>query len=228
MATQYGPKPIVTDGLVFAADAGNTRCFVSGDSTCTDLIEGATGTLIDAAAYNSSGGGSWIFDGTGTDRISFNNPSLLDGVNTFSVSFWANSTYENLNPVFIVSNGNDAAKALLIYPYDTNDGTHDTRIWYNGASIIKTGNTSLTGWNHFCYVQNGATSHTMYINGTSRDTDSTSKTMDTALDSFDIGGTTNFGQYYDGTTTSICVYNKALTVSEVLQNYNSQKARFGL
>jgi hypothetical protein len=226
MAFSNGPKSIVQDGLVFAADAGNAQCFVSGDSTCTDLIEGATGTLIDAAAYNSSGGGSWIFDGTGTDRISFNNPSFLDGVNTFSVCYWAKATYENLNPVFIVSNANDASKAFLIYSYDTNVGTQDARVWYNGASILSTGDTSLTGWNHFCYVQNGATSHIMYINGTSKDTDSTSKTMDSSLDSFDIGGTSNFTQYYDGTATSICVYNKALTQAEIQQNYNATKGRF--
>jgi hypothetical protein len=39
MAIQYGPPPIITNGLVYALDAGNTRCYISGSATCENMIK---------------------------------------------------------------------------------------------------------------------------------------------------------------------------------------------
>ena len=36
----YVGPDIVTDGLIFGIDAGSSRCFVSGDTTATDLVQG--------------------------------------------------------------------------------------------------------------------------------------------------------------------------------------------
>ncbi len=161
------------------------------------------------------------FDGA-LDRVDISSlASTLQSENTFSVSFWAKSSYHNLNPAFATSTGNDANKAFLIYPYDTNAGTHDCRVWYNGASIISTGNNSLTGWNHFCYVQNGATSHTVYINGSSAGTSSTSKTLDSGLDTCDIGGTAEFSQFFEGNIKQVGIFDSALSASDVTSIYNS-------
>ena len=38
MANSYGPKGIVTDGLIFAVDAGNAQCYTSGSATGVDTI----------------------------------------------------------------------------------------------------------------------------------------------------------------------------------------------
>jgi hypothetical protein len=45
--------------------------------------------------------------------------------------------------------------------------------------------------------------------------------------SFSIG-TYNPSRYFKGSIASALVYNRALTDVEVLQNYNTTKARFGL
>ena len=156
------------------------------------------------------------------DRVDISSlASTLQSENTFSVSFWAKSSYHNLNPAFVASTGNDANKAFLIYAYDTNAGTHDCRVWYNGASIISTGNNSLTGWNHFCYVQNGATSHTVYINGSSAGTSTTSKTLDSGLDTCDIAGTAEFSQFFEGNIDDVSIFNSPLSLSDVTDIYNN-------
>lgn len=161
------------------------------------------------------------FDGA-NDRVDISSlASTLQSENTFSVSFWAKASYLNLNPAFIISTGNDANKTFLIYAYDTNDGTHDCRVWYNGASIISTGNNSLTGWNHFCFVSNGATSHTVYINGSSAGTSTTSKTLDSGLDTCDIGGTAEFSQFFEGNIDEVGVWDVALDSDAVTALYNS-------
>ena len=43
-----------------------------------------------------------------------------------------------------------------------------------------------------------------------------------------IGAYVSYSHYWNGKIANMSYYNKALTASEVLQNYNSQKARFGL
>ena len=147
--------------------------------------------------------------------------SSLQSDNTFTISLWAKGDYENLNPAFSLSTGSDASKTIVIYPYDTNVATDDCRIWYNGTNIIQTGNTSLTGWNHFCFVSNGATSHTVYINGVSAGTSSTSKTLDSALDTCEIGGASNFSQYFEGNIDEVSIFDSALTSANVATIYNN-------
>ena len=38
MATSYGTRPIVSDGMVFYVDPLNTKSYVSGSLTTTDII----------------------------------------------------------------------------------------------------------------------------------------------------------------------------------------------
>ena len=51
----------------------------------------------------------------------------------------------------------------------------------------------------------------------------------TPLNGCKIGQTfNNVNQYGSNTTSIFQIYNRALSTSEVLQNYNAQKGRFGL
>jgi hypothetical protein len=45
---------------------------------------------------------------------------------------------------------------------------------------------------------------------------------------FQIGAYINITELYGGAIASMKVYNKALSASEIAQNYNSQKSRFNL
>jgi len=95
MANSYGPQSIVQDGLVFAADAGNTLCYTSGSLTCNSIgTTNVTGSFLGASGgqsspiYNSNGGGSWLFDGT-DDNIDFQYNADLE-LQEFSVEAWVN------------------------------------------------------------------------------------------------------------------------------------------
>ena len=74
-----GPH-IITDGLIFALDAGNPECFTSGNTTATDLVQGfncsgASGTpgsgthtpnTANFPAYNSTIGTRYTTSGEWT------------------------------------------------------------------------------------------------------------------------------------------------------------------
>ena len=65
MSLSHSPS-IVTNGLVLCLDAGNTKSYNASISTTawTDLSgRGNTGTLTNGPTYNSSNGGSIVFDG---------------------------------------------------------------------------------------------------------------------------------------------------------------------
>lgn len=63
MSFHYSPR-IVTDGLVFYVDAANPRSYVSGGTTWDDLSFNLNnGILTSGVTYNTSNGGSLVFDG---------------------------------------------------------------------------------------------------------------------------------------------------------------------
>ena len=63
MSSIYNPH-IVTDGLVLALDAGNTKSYPGSGTTWTDTVGGNTGTLTNGPTYSSGDGGSIVFDGS--------------------------------------------------------------------------------------------------------------------------------------------------------------------
>ena len=63
MANYYGTPAIVTDGLIFAVDAGNGQSYVSGSLDTFSLVSSATGSLINDTQYSPSASGCWDFDG---------------------------------------------------------------------------------------------------------------------------------------------------------------------
>ena len=62
--------PIVTDGLVFYVDAGNSNSYPGSGTTWTDLAGSNDGTLTNGPTFDSGNGGSIVFDGT-DDYVNF-------------------------------------------------------------------------------------------------------------------------------------------------------------
>ena len=67
MGFYRGPN-IVTDGLVFAVDAGSTRSYPGSGTTATSLVGSILGTLNNGVGFSTANGGTWTFDGT-DDKI---------------------------------------------------------------------------------------------------------------------------------------------------------------
>ena len=64
MATFGGPRPIVSDGLVFTLDAANAKSYPGNGNTVTDLINDNDGTIQNSPTFISSENqGVFSFDG---------------------------------------------------------------------------------------------------------------------------------------------------------------------
>ena len=70
----------------------------------------------------------------------------------------------------------------------------------------------------------------LYINGVLKDTNSTfTSTFDISTKPVNIGGQpTDYQGWANGKIYNAMIYNRALSASEIKQNYNATKGRYGL
>ena len=208
MANYYGPPAIVTDGLIFAVDAGNGQSYVSGSLKAFDLVSSNTGSLINQAQYSPVGNGSWAFDGS-DDYIPLVSTIPLDTI--YTISLWV--IYVSGNRV---SFGGSSQYALYV---------SGTTLYHRNSWDIYSKTFSDIGdgnWHNICLSRDGGTM-TWYADGVSLGTSSTSGTL-----TLGTVGAYDGGSYgWLGKIAKILVYdNKALSEAEVLQNYNATKGRF--
>jgi hypothetical protein len=226
MSYTNGPK-IVSDGLVLCLDAGNNKSYPSSGTTWNDLSgNNNTGTLTNGPTFNSANGGSIVFDGT-NDYVS--EYSILD-------SFWnAGSWTANAWVKFITVNKGVDNAIFAHGAIALNGGLHlgeRNSAAYFGFYGNDTGGTvplSANTWYNIVWVFNYSTKlKQIYVNGV----------FDTSGGTVGYGGTgtnTEIGRYpwltsylMSGNIAVTSLYNRVLSASEVLQNYNANKGRFGL
>jgi hypothetical protein len=220
MAFSYSPK-IVTDGLVLALDAANTKSYVSGSTTWTDLSRGGNnGTLINGPTFNSANGGSIVFDGT-NDYVNCNNSSNLQ-LTTGTVSCWVKGQQQgsDYNGI-VVKNGAWGIfifqSTLRLYDWGNNVGRNtginiSDNIWRN-ITLTFTSTLGTPSNNAIIYI-NGIVVLTTTIKNSSQ--------TDPLLLGYGNYGT----QYLNGFIATTQIYNRALSTAEVLQNYNATKGRY--
>ena len=100
--------------------------------------------------------------------------------------------------------------------------------YWNGISINILGDIpSTTNWNHICVIIDTTSNNLQLFGNGNQLNNSTISNMSTSV--------SNIGRYIPlnlhflkGNLASYKIYNRALSASVVLQNYNSTKTRFGL
>ena len=239
MATTDGPLPIITNGLIFAIDAGNTRCFIQGASTCKDLIQGSTGTLVNQTTYSPEGGGSWEFDGT-TDDVDFGDsvPIVADLEYNSSFTFMQWHNQDSIGEYNgLLSRAQSGGNYRGISQTINNLNVYNAQLintLSNRCNKSTTATFAAGTWYHTGFTYDGSTNASglkLYVNGVEAATTTITDNLGSnTIKGFDLvlGDRDGGGLDMDGKSTLALVYNRTLTASEVLQNYNAQKSRFGL
>ena len=222
MSGVVGPRfGIVQDGLVLNLDASNTLSYPGSGTTWFDLTSNNNdGTLINGPTFDSANGGSIVFDGV-NDYVSF---STITN-NIYTIDFWYKMGGNNGTYGYFASSG---ANGFAISEGGTANGLSFGKFYYyNGSVNILSDIPSTSNWNHICVVIN-TTSNNLQIFGNSVQLNNfTISNMSTSVSN--IGRyVPNFFNMLNGNLASYKIYNRALSATEVLQNYNAQKSRFGL
>jgi hypothetical protein len=218
---------IVTDGLVLSLDAGNLKSYPTSGTTWTDLSKnGNNGTLTNGPTFDNSNTGGIVF---ATDDYVLLPNGLLSGTGNFTVNQWikwTSGTYGALFGNYPIGNLQVGYGTNLIYVYL---GSTSSTSCYLGTSPFSTTLPQFTTNPVMVTAQRSSNTLLLYLNGVLQKTGSTTDSVGTASSQFRIGtNTNNTGaiEAFNGLIYSTQVYNRALSASEVLQNYNATKWRF--
>jgi len=220
MALIHSPRT-VTDGLILALDAGNAKSYPGSGTSWTDLSgQGNNGTLIGTPSYAASPG---YFDIT-SDSTYVRLSSYSHGTNNFTYSMWVRfDAFDSYDSLF--ENGSWTDTLLFRVQSRTS-----ITVYAEGAlGGTFTWNPSINNWYNIVYTRSGST-NTLYVNGTqsgSTFTDQTNISISNAY-TFLMRSQHLTNQFTNGQLAQYAMYNKALTASEITQNYNALKGRFGL
>jgi hypothetical protein len=214
MTIGYGPR-IVTDGLVLALDAADRNSYPGSGTTWTDLTgRGNTGTLTNGPTYSSANGGSIVFDGT-DDYVQFTSTSVQ------TVCFWGrmDPTIPLLAALVATSAGGDGS--LRTHPTTgTFVTTPDGNDFHNGyvSSLMINGvsNLSSDGAGGLIIPGGRTLFQDFYVGaiGNARNISTISHTF--------------MGRVYKGRVYAVHLYNRQLTNTELQQNFQALRGRFGI
>jgi hypothetical protein len=218
-----GPNT-VTNGLVLSLDAANVKSYTSGSTTWRDLSgSNNSGSLVNGPTYNSANGGSIVFDGTNDYVQCSGSPTVTSA--TFLCWIRRNGNQGTYDGIIFSRGTNVTGMAFFSSDqlgYTWNDAIN-TYNWASGLTIpdltwcmVAISITSTSATAYLCQ-SSGITSATNTVSHTS-----------TILNDIKIGVDEVLNRYFAGNIAIAQIYNRALSASEVLQNYNAQKSRFNL
>ena len=228
MALAHSPK-IITDGLVLALDAGNAKSYPGSGTTWSDLSgNGNNGTLTNGPTYSSSNGGSLSFDGV-DDYINgvHNAQTNITGNITIECWFRVTNTRSDWVRVFGKGDGGDNRTVGLWYNQLTSTFLYQRYSTPSNLNVSYSSTVSLNTWYHMVGTSSG-TNHNLYLNNVVRSTVTLNPTtFNSTTDPYKVGYG-NVHTYHIGNVSNCRLYNRALTASEVQQNFNALRGRFSI
>jgi hypothetical protein len=181
---------------------------------------GNTGTLTNGVGYSASNLGSLSFDGV-DDYTPIGTSGFPFGSSAGTLSCWVRTNTIAAGFRWIVSYGTATVNQSRFL------GINGTTYYFGGyGDDITASGVPVNTWINMVGVYNGANA-SMYINGVLV-SGPTAKSWNTVANNAQVGRQTNGSEYWNGNISQVSIYNRALTTSEIQQNYNALKGRFGL
>lgn len=220
---------IVTSGLVLNLDAGNSASYPGTGTTWTDLSgNGNNGTLINGTGYSSINGGVMTFDGV-NDYV---DTSLVTNQTAFTYCIWGKSSTSGFSNRIM---GN-ADSTTGIYGTDIIWGASNLNMIYSvrrdstgsSARDISTSNIlNFSGnWHYIVLTYDNINGSKLYCDNILVGSNSTIGV--TSNLTIRIGRDGNGTDAFNGSVGAVHVYNKSLNTTEIANNFNVTKTRFGL
>lgn len=210
--------PLVTTDLILHLDASNTSSYSSG-STWYDLSASGNSGTITGATHTSGVGGYFDFDGT-DDHVRMAS-DMFNPNSNFTFSSWVNADI-NTSTITIVSDhltsGSIQIRFIntlavqIVDNYVVNVGTFSnfsfsTGTWYN-VVVTRSSNT-----------------YSLYVNGSYKSNFTSTNSYSYGAQT--IGANNNGSERWNGKISQIACYSRAISSTEVTQNWNALKSSYG-
>jgi len=240
-----GGENIVRDGLVLHLDAKYSYPSKTGITSTTDSLDPDVytwydmsgnennGELKNGVSYSGTNGGSLVFDGV-NDIVLCGNSSTVQITDKITLSGFIKPLSTNINVDPLVCKWSGTADQRAYY-----FGIGNSKVWFalssNGLvgypDLFSTTSVSTNTWYYISSTWDKNTGEMkIYING---QLDATRLNVTNSIFNsnrqLSIGSEDGgYAQAISKNIAQVAIYNRALTASEVLQNYNALKGRFGL
>ena len=237
MATQYSFGKVVTNGLVLSLDAGDKNSYPGTGTTWFDISGNRRNFTFNATpTFTTERGGGITFDGT-DDYCTGPASNAFSLDQEFTIEFAGKSTVTAASyAIFFQWWNNSGGRAILSsWPFGGGDNNvyYDVggccgatqRITWEGSSTL-----NVNAYGAFrCRVGTNPTRQIFVNNVSVADSGVNSTATITYGTTAAIIGAYDTGNYFHkGNLYMFRMYNRALTDAEMTQNYQAQKARFGL
>jgi|688.fasta_scaffold288928_2 hypothetical protein len=234
MGTKYNPN-IVRDGLVYYIDAANTRSYSGAGLTVNGLVGGIGGTLVNGVGFGTTNAGYFIFDGT-NDFLNIPSSTLQFGTSDFTIQFWFKVPTILNDGKTIFSDGWGLTNGgFLFYTYKVGSderflyySTSTNGVWDIADSKVILLAPSYNTWYNVAVLRIG-NNFTLYLDGRSVNTFSSSLSLRDTGYPYTFGADSSASRACAISLGNLLIYkNKGLSATEILQNYNATKMRYGL
>jgi hypothetical protein len=226
--TDFYGRGVVRDGLVLDLDAGVSASYAGIGTTWTDLSTTSSQVILqNSPTFLTDNSGILDFDGT-DDYADATSSAYNLGVGSIEVWVKADAPTDNLNQQ-IFARTNTSAGTFNIFKNAANLFQFSIRLTTNTQYNIGSDSTATNNWTHIVGTYDGAIQK-MFVNTTQQSTtNAISGTLNiSGTLAINIARQTTGTAIFNGKIAMVKLYNRALTTSEIQQNYNALKNRFGL
>jgi hypothetical protein len=209
----------------FFTEAQSTRgTTVSTGGGLIDLSGNNTSGELLGPTYNFSNKGILVFDGT-DDYVFTTGVQIADYM---TISCWFKTSTQQVNKYLVAMGLNLTSNNGFDLTFqDTQIGSFVAVSGSNSGGVLYTTNYYDGNWHHICTTYDGSVARFYYdgVEVTTRTGMSGGITIESTK-RLNIGSWVNNGVNSNASITLVSLYNRSLTASEVLQNYNATKGRF--
>jgi hypothetical protein len=246
MGINYNPR-IVTNGLVLYFDAANPKSYPGSGTTWSNLCSSYDGTLAGTPTYNG---------GTPETNFTFNGSSqyvttnyVQTAVTSYTIAAWIKTSTTSLcsivNDRGLTFSGGTWGLSITLGLGWTADSEPPGSVFIaldSDGLFTGVASSNAINNNSWCYVTgtfNRASGNVvpadfkLYVNGIIQSTISIVNGSDTAvpltgLNGTDIARHIGWNSFFPGSISIIQIYTRALNATEISQNFNAHRRRYGI
>ena len=225
---------IPTDGLVMTLDAGFTPSYPTTGTTWYNLSGTSNGSLVNGPTYNSSDGGSLVFDGV--DDVcnfpvnTFNSGAPQNGTYYFRIKYPAYTSVQTI----LFNEGTTFNNGVFYYK---NAATPTNRYFFVSYAVLSSGNANIVAtidgltpgsWFDVAFTFDSSGRWASYKNGQVSTSGQQANFVSWVRQGNNTPAFTAGSQLGSGNSQLFYYYNRALSATEILQIFNATKSRVGL
>ena len=230
MSVFSGPE-IVNNGLVLHLDAANPRSYPGTGTAWNDLSgNGNTGTLVNSPTYSTSNKGIMTLNGTNNY---VNVPSISSGqfASGFTFAGWCRTSAFSSTWMWPFATTVSSGGAFLQFGKVASNGNlrfNGAPALYSGTNLDASVNIADGIWHYIVAVWDTQFRY-IYVDGTLRASlASVLGANPSAFGTVRLGARVGPLEYWNGSFGPMSIYTRALSATEILQNFNAVRGRYGV